>query len=165
MSAPRIVLVGPPGAGKSTVAAALADRWQLTVRDTDADVEAVAGKSIADLFVDDGEPYFRALERAAVVSALQSDGVVSLGGGAVLDADTRRDLAGQRVAFLTVSAHAVEGRLGGGKRPLIRNGIDDWERIFAERRPLYDEVSDLTIDTSQRPFDSIAEEVAEWARR
>jgi shikimate kinase len=152
------------GAGKTKVGRRVARILGVGFVDTDRAVVAEHGP-IAQLFAEHGEPYFRSLERAAVAQALQSDGVVSLGGGAVLDEATRRDLAGQRVVFLTVSARAVEGRLGSGKRPLIRNGIDDWQRIFDERRELYDEVSDLTVDTSHRPFDSIAEEVAEWARR
>lgn len=161
---PAVVLVGPMGAGKTKVGRRVARILGVDFIDTDRAVVAEHGP-IAQLFAEHGEPHFRALERAAVVRALQSDGVVSLGGGAVLDADTRRDLADQRVVFLTVTARAVESRLGSGKRPLIRNGVADWQRIFDERRDIYDEVSDLTIDTSQRPFDSIAEEVAEWARR
>jgi shikimate kinase len=152
------------GAGKTKVGRRVARILGVEFIDTDKTVVAEHGP-IAQLFTEHGEPHFRALERAAVSQALQSDGVVSLGGGAVLDSDTRRDLASQRVVFLTVSPRAVEGRLGSGKRPLIRNGVDDWQRIFDERRDLYDEVSDLTIDTSNRPFDSIAEEVAQWARR
>jgi shikimate kinase len=152
------------GAGKTKVGRRVARILGVGFVDTDSSVVAGHGP-IAQIFAAQGEPHFRRLERAAVVEALRSDGVVSLGGGAVLDPDTRRDLAGQRVVFLTVSARAVESRLGSGKRPLIRNGVDDWQRIFDERHELYDEVSDLTIDTSHRPFDSIAEEVAEWARR
>jgi shikimate kinase len=82
----------------------------------------------------------------------------------VLDPATQADLEAQRVVFLTVSPRAVEGRLGEGKRPLIRDGVNDWQRIFDERRGIYERLSDLTIDTSHRPYDSIAEEVAEWAR-
>jgi shikimate kinase len=161
---PAVVLVGPMGAGKTKVGRRVARILGIGFTDTDRAVVREHGP-IAQLFADHGEPYFRELERAAVVAALQTDDVVSLGGGAVLDAGTRRDLLAERVIFLTVSARAVEGRLGGGKRPLIRDGVADWQRIFDERRNLYEEVSDLTIDTSLRPFDAIAEEVAEWVRR
>lgn len=160
---PAVVLVGPMGAGKTRVGRRVARILGRDFTDTDKVVVAQHGP-IAQLFAEHGEPYFRELERAAVVDALRTDNVVSLGGGAVLDADTQRDLGAQRVVFLTVSARAVESRLGDGKRPLIRDGVSDWQRIFDERRDIYERLSDLTIDTSHRPYDGIAEEVAAWAR-
>jgi shikimate kinase len=163
MSRPRVVIVGPMGAGKTRVGKRVARLLEVGFTDTDKMIVAGHGP-IADIFAGQGEPRFRELERAAVVEALTSDGVVSLGGGAVLDAATLADLEQQRVVFLTVSARAVEGRLGEGKRPLIRDGVNDWQRIFDERRALYEHVSDLEVDTSHRPYDAIAEEVAEWAR-
>lgn len=159
---PAVVLVGPMGAGKTKVGRRVARLLGREFTDTDKMVVAEHGP-IAAIFAEHGEPYFRRLEREAVARALSTDDVVSLGGGAVLDASTRSDLAAQRVVYLTVSARAVEGRLGEGKRPLIRNGVSDWQRIFDERRALYEEVADLEIDTSHRPFDGIAEEVAAWA--
>ncbi len=163
MSRPRVVLVGPMGAGKTRVGKRVARLLEVGFTDTDKTIVAEYGP-IADLFADRGEPYFRELERAAVVTALGSDGVVSLGGGAVMDRETLADLEGHRVVFLTVTARAVEGRLGDGRRPLIRDGVSDWQRIFDERRSLYERVSDLEIDTSHRPYDAIAEEVAAWVR-
>lgn len=160
---PPVVLVGPMGAGKTRVGKRVARLLEVGFTDTDRLIVAEHGP-IAAIFAERGEPYFRELERDAVVRALSDDGVVSLGGGAVLDPATRADLAGERVVFLTVSARAVEGRLGDGKRPLIRNGVSDWQRIFDERHDLYQEVADLEIDTSHRGHDSVAEEVAEWAR-
>ena len=159
---PALVLVGPMGAGKTKVGRRVARLLGREFTDTDKMIVADHGP-IAAIFAEHGEPYFRRLEREAVVRALSTDDVVSLGGGAVLDASTCADLASQRVVYLTVSARAVEGRLGEGKRPLIRNGVSDWQRIFDERRALYEEVADLEIDTSHRPFDGIAEEVAAWA--
>src|SRR6476646_8250477 len=101
--APRVFLVGPMGAGKTTVAALLAERWGTSVRDTDRDVETTAGKEIAEIFVADGEERFRLLEHAAVAEALADhDGVLALGGGAVLDERTRAALDGHMVVFLQV---------------------------------------------------------------
>jgi shikimate kinase len=160
---PAVVLIGPMGAGKTRVGKRVARLLDRGFTDTDRVVVAHHGP-IPQIFATQGEPRFRELERAAVVAALEGDDVVSLGGGAVLDPDTQRDLREQRVVFLTVSARAVEGRLGEGKRPLLKDGIRDWQRIFDERRTLYEGLSDLTIDTSHRPYDAIAEEVAGWAR-
>ncbi|MFS0704178.1 shikimate kinase [Cellulomonas sp. 179-A 9B4 NHS] len=152
---PRVVLVGPPGAGKSTVAAALAERWRLTVRDTDADVERVAGKPITEIFVDDGEPAFRALERDAVAAALtEHDGVLALGGGAVLDAGTRAALADYRagggvVVFLDVSLAHAAPRVGLNRsRPLLLgNPRAQWQALMDARRPVYEEVATLRVPT------------------
>src|SRR5262249_42030566 len=118
---PRVVLVGPPGAGKTTVGRILADRLHVGFRDTDADVEAMAGKSIADIFYDDGEPAFRALERKAVAAALaEHDGVLCLGGGAVLAPETRSLLKGFRVVFLAVGLSDAATRTGLSQaRPLL----------------------------------------------
>ena len=163
MSTPPVVLIGPMGAGKTRVGKRVARILGVGFTDTDKVIVAEHG-AIADLFAEHGEPYFRQLERAAVAAALQTGDVVSLGGGAVLDPETQADLLHQRVAFLTVTARAVEGRLGEGKRPLLRDGVTDWQRIFDERRDIYEGLSDLTIDTSHRPYDAIAQEVAAWAR-
>jgi shikimate kinase len=163
MSRPVAVLVGPMGAGKTRVGKRVARLLDVGFTDSDKAIVAEHGP-IADLFAEHGEPHFRELERAAVVTALSTDGVVSLGGGAVLDPATRADLRDELVVFLTVTARAVEGRLGDGKRPLIRDGVSDWQRIFDERRGLYQAVADVEIDTSHRPYDAIAEEVAQWVR-
>lgn len=162
---PRIVLVGPPGAGKSTVAAALADRWHLAVRDTDADVEAVAGKPIAEIFVDDGEPAFRELEHVAVVAALaEHDGVLALGGGAVLDPRTQAALAEYRerggvVVFLDVSLAHAAPRVGFNQsRPLLLgNPRAQWQALMEARRPVYDAVATVTVLTDDRKPAEVAQ--------
>ena len=160
---PRLVVVGPPGAGKTTVGALVADRLGVEFRDTDRDVEAAAGKSVADVFVDDGEAAFRAMEKQAVAAALEGcEGVVSVGGGAVLDASTRALLAGAWVVFLSVDITDAARRIGFNRdRPLLLgNPRAQWLRLMKERRPLYEEVADLVVDTDARTPEDVADEVA-----
>ena len=160
---PRVVLVGPMGAGKSTVADLLGARWGLTVRDTDRDVETVAGKAISDIFVDDGETRFRELERAAVVEALDAHGgVLALGGGAVLDPDTRAALSGHRVVFLEVGVSDAVKRVGLGiTRPLLVGNMRARIRaLLDERLPIYREVASITVETDGRTPEDVAAEVA-----
>ncbi|HEY3556603.1 MAG TPA: shikimate kinase [Kribbella sp.] len=161
---PVVVLVGPPGSGKSTIAAVLSQRLQVTHRDTDADIEATAGKPISDIFVDEGEPHFRQLERAAIVAALDKDGeVLSLGGGAILDDETRADLAGHTVVFLDVSLGEASKRVGlSVARPLLLGNVRTQLRNLMEaRRPLYGEVAKLTVVTDNKTPDQIADEILE----
>jgi shikimate kinase len=161
---PTAVLIGPPAAGKSRIGKRVAKLLGVPFLDTDSQIVAAHGK-IADIFAEHGEPHFRALERAAVADALTGPGVVSLGGGAVLDRDTQADLRGQRVVLLTASADAVRKRIRGGKRPLLASGgIEAWERLVAERTPIYEALAKRTWDTSTRPVDQIAAEIAEWLR-
>lgn len=159
---PLIVLVGPPGAGKTTVGQLLADRHRVGFRDTDHDVESVAGASISDIFITQGEPAFRELERAAVRDALDGhDGVVALGGGAVLAAETRELLAGRRVVFLDVGLTAAVARIGLNRsRPLLAvNPRAELTRMLAERRPLYEQVATLVVNTDDRSADEVADAI------
>jgi shikimate kinase len=161
VSGPVVVIVGPPGAGKTTVGAALAERLGVGFRDTDVDVERAAGKPIADIFVDDGEERFREMERAAVAAALRDhDGVLAVGGGAVLDPATRADLAGRRVVFLDVGLPDAAKRVGLARdRPLLLgNPRSQLHRLMEERRPLYEEVAAHVVATDGRaPEDVVAE--------
>lgn len=161
MTGPAAVFIGPMGAGKTRIGKRVARVLQLAFTDTDKVIVAAHGP-IAQIFDAHGEQHFRALERAAVKEALGAEGVVSLGGGAVLDPDTRAQLADLPVIFLSITAEAVAARLGDGKRPLVRGGIADWERIYAARRDIYRELASVEFDTSRLPIDTIAQQIVEW---
>lgn len=162
MTRPRAVLVGPPGAGKTTVGQLLADFWRVPFRDTDADVEVAAGKSISEIFFDDGEDAFRVLERSAVATALREHpGVLSLGGGAVLAAETRALLADQHVVFLAVGLGEAAKRVGLNRdRPVLalnpRAALRD---LLEQRLPLYREVATVEVDTDGLTAPAVAEQV------
>ena len=160
---PRVVLVGPPGSGKSTVGAALAELLGLPLHDTDAAIEAAEGRTISDIFVEDGEPAFRALERAEVARALADDaGVLALGGGAPIDPLTEQLLVGQRVVFLDVGIADASKRVGFDQsRPLLAvNPRASWVRLMNERRPVYERVATFRVDTAGRTPGEVAAEVA-----
>ena len=160
--APVVVLVGPPGSGKSSVGAALAARLGVGLRDTDADIVATAGQPIADLFVDHGEAHFRELEAEAVRTALtEHDGVLALGGGAIMREQTRALLGGHAVVFLDVSLHDAVKRVGlDAPRPLlIGNPRARWRELMEQRRPLYTEVARAVVATDGLTPDQVAEAV------
>lgn len=162
MTRPRAVLIGPPGAGKSTVGEILARRWGVRVRDTDTDIVAATGQSIADIFLEEGEEFFRALERDAVVRALaEHDGVLALGGGAVLDPATQADLADQTVVFLDVSLAEVAPRVGlNTARPLLLgNPRARWQALMDARRAVYSSLATVTVDTDGCTPEEVAERV------
>ena len=164
---PLVVLVGPPSSGKTTVGSALATALGVPFRDTDHDVEAETGTSIADLFVTEGEPHFRALEERAVARALaEHDGVLALGGGAVTSAATRRLLVehgrnGVVVVWLDVDLHSAAKRVGLSRdRPIL--GVNPramLRHMLETRAPLYGEVATLIVHTGKREQADVVAEV------
>jgi shikimate kinase len=162
MSGPVVVLVGPMGVGKSTVGALLAEQLGTTCRDTDDDVVRTAGKPVADIFFEEGEEHFRALERRAVATAVaEHDGVLALGGGAVMDAGVRALLSPLPVAFLDMGVAAAVKRVGlDAPRPLLTiNPRQQWRTLMEQRRPLYTEVASVVVGTEDRTPAEVADAV------
>ena len=162
---PRAVVVGPPGAGKSTIGKLLAERLGLQFRDTDDDVVRTAGRPIADIFTGEGEPAFRALEEQAVATALaEHDGVLALGGGAVLSARTRELLAAHPVVFLSVGLAEGARRTGlSTARPLLAgvNPRATFKALLDARLPLYREVATWEITTDGVEPNALVDRLAE----
>lgn len=167
MSAPLLVLVGPPASGKTTVGTALADVLGADFRDTDHDIESTTGTSVADLFVAEGEPHFRELEQQAVAAALgRHEGVLALGGGAVTSAATRELLVaygrgGGTVVWLDVDLASAAKRVGLSRdRPIL--GVNPramLRQMLETRAPLYGEVATLRVQTGGRPPEDVVAEV------
>ncbi|MEO5853751.1 MAG: shikimate kinase [Nocardioides sp.] len=150
------------GAGKTTVAGLLEDAWGVPARDTDADIEAAEGRPISEIFVDSGEAHFRALEVAAVADALAThEGVLALGGGAVLSPETRALLVGHRVVFLKVGLADAVKRVGlGSARPLLLGNVRGRiKALLDERTPVYESVATVVVETDGRSAEEVAAEV------
>lgn len=168
-----IVLIGPPSAGKSSVGALLAAELGVPFADTDDLVAAAAGKPVGDIFVDDGEPVFRELERAAVARGLESagasgadGGVLALGSGAVLDPDVRRMITGRPVVYLEAGFATIAKRTGmdrprvvipGNPRGMLR-------AMLEERRPVYAELATITVPTDDMAPEEVAADLAKRLR-
>lgn len=159
---PVCVLVGVMGAGKSTVGGLLAQRLGVPFHDVDAAIEAAAGKPISEIFIDEGEDHFRTLERQAVAAALSDhDGVIALGGGAVLAEQTRDALAGRTVIYLSVELADAMKRVGLGQgRPLLAvNPRATLRHLLDQRRPVYEKVATHTVPTDGRTPDEIVGDI------
>jgi shikimate kinase len=159
-----VVVIGPMGAGKSSVGKRVAKALGVPFTDTDRVIVREHGP-IPGIFADRGEPAFRALEAEAVRAALDTGGVIAVGGGAVTHADTRQAMSGARIVLLTVSPEAVADRIAGSDRPLLANGgIDAWQTIMDERAATYAELAHVVVDTSRRPMSRVVDEVVAWLR-
>jgi shikimate kinase len=150
----RLVLIGPPGAGKSTVGKALADHLAVEFSDTDALIEQKTGKSITDIFVVDGEPVFRAIELETLASVLKSDSaIVSLGGGAPISDEAQALISnsGSQVVFLDVSLSTAAPRVGFNRdRPLLLgNPRAQWQALSDQRRPIYERLANQIIKVDE----------------
>lgn len=163
---PVLVLIGAPGSGKSAVGAVVAEQLGLEFRDTDKDTEIAAEMSIPDIFIAEGEEGFRARERSAVAAAVADhQGVLAIGGGAVLDADTRADLAGLPLVWLQVGATEAAKRAGiSGPRPLLLGNVrTTWLSQLKQREPLYRELATHEVGTDGRTIEDVAYEVVSLA--
>ena len=155
----KIVLIGPPGAGKSSIGKALAKELSLPFIDSDGEIEKSAGKKISEIFVEDGEPYFRALEVEKVKQLLHDFvGVISLGGGAPINAEISQVLesADYPVIFIDVSIAQAAIRIGFNKdRPLLLiNPRQQWMNLMSERRPIYEKLAtDIVSSDSKKPHE------------
>jgi shikimate kinase len=161
---PVVVLVGNPGSGKTTVGKAVAKQLGVAFRDTDRDIEQVSGSSISDIFIEQGEEHFRELERAAVTRALhEHDGVLALGGGAILSSETRARLNHCTVGYLRVGLAAAMQRLHMNRsRPLLVGNVRGrWQQLAQERDPLYEEVATFSVSTDNRTPQEVAQDVAD----
>jgi shikimate kinase len=162
--APKLVLIGPMGAGKTTIGNQLAKELNLPFADTDALIESDQGKSVSEIFIEDGEPHFRLVEESVVIDALLSEaGVLSLGGGAVMNEEVAKNLRNSpaKKVFLDISLAAVSPRVGfDNARPLLMvNPRQKWSELMNLRRPTYESLADVIIDVSDKSIAEVTNEI------
>lgn len=165
--APVVIIVGAPGAGKSSVGRRVAHQLKVPFADSDVLVEKRAGKPVSDIFISDGEEIFRAWEHEEIIEALSDfDGVLSLGGGAILDPKTRQALSDHCVVWLEVDLTNATQRVGmNSSRPLLLGNVRGTMLSMLEQRtPLYEEVADHRVETSGRPIKDVVDDVTAAVR-
>lgn len=159
----QIILIGPPGAGKSSIGKNLARKLEQPFCDTDQLIEEQTGKSIAEIFIDSGEAQFREIEKAVVLQVLQDrTGVIALGGGSVLDEDVQAKLQRMSgVVFLDVSISNAAPRVGFNRdRPLlVGNPRQQWIALMEKRRPIYEKLAKITISTDNKKVNEVVSEL------
>ena len=163
---PQVILIGPPGTGKTSVGKALGQRLSTNFADTDSLIEKQSGLRVSEIFLDKGEPFFRELEREVVLRELASfDGVLALGGGAVMNVDVENALrqSPDPICFLDVSLSSAAPRIGFNRdRPLlVGNPRAKWQELMNIRRPIYESLATLTVSTDSGTPSQIAQEVAD----
>jgi len=162
---PQVILIGPPGAGKSSVGKALGQKLSTHFADTDVLIEKQSGLRVSEIFLDKGEPFFRELEKEVVLRELATfDGVLALGGGAVMNSDVQQALreTGDPICFLDVSLSSAAPRIGFNRdRPLlVGNPRAKWQELMNVRRPIYESLATLTVSTDSGTPSQIAQEIA-----
>lgn len=161
---PKIILIGPPGAGKTSIGRSLARALKVDFADTDTLIERDLGKSVAEVFIEDGEPYFRAVEERICCAALaQAEGVLSLGGGAVLSQVIQKAIVktGAEIIFLDVSLKVAAPRIGFNRdRPLLLNNPrQQWQKLMDARRPTYEALATVKYDVGDRSVTQVVKEL------
>ena len=146
------------GVGKTTIGRKLAKALKVPFVDTDNLITDEHGP-IPAIFEERGEPEFRRLEEKAMEKAIRETAVVATGGGAVLSSVTRKRLKAVTVVYLSTDGKHIASRLKNGNRPLLQNGVEDWRRIYDERKPVYREAADFEINTSGQPINASIQEI------
>jgi len=167
---PKLILIGPPGAGKSSIGRQLSKVLEVPFRDTDVLVEEKAGKKISDIFVDDGESAFRKIEREVVLKEISTgNGVLALGGGSVLDEEVAEKLESMKsnVIYLEVSISNAAPRVGFNKdRPLLAvNPRQQWLNLMEKRKPIYERLCGVKVSTDNKKPNEVVAEIRELMNR
>jgi shikimate kinase len=151
---PQVVIIGAPGAGKSTVGALLAQSLGSEFLDSDEVIQLEQGKSISDIFIESSEQYFREIEKTVVLNLLRTkDGVISLGGGSVLDEDVQRELVRHKVVWLKISLSDAVERVGlNQSRPLLLGNVrSNMKKLLENRNHVYERLATITLDAANSP--------------